>query len=288
MWFCWLPLTLSAQTDSLPQKTEIQVLGFVDVFGAYASHQPIDGNRYPFVYNHNRQGQINLNLALAKVAIKHKRFRGGLALQAGTYVADNYAAEPEALRYVNEAQLGVALDKKSKLWVDVGIMPSHIGFESAISADNATLTRSILAENSPYYLAAAKVTWQPDSVWTASFLVCNGWQRIRPLPGNTLPGFGTQIIYAPNNKLTLNWSTFVGTDSPDSARTMRYFSNLYGVGNVLGGRLTITAGFDFGVQQQAKGSASYALWYSPVLIGRAVLSEKWAIALRGEWYSDAN
>jgi hypothetical protein len=30
-------------------------------------------------------------------------------------------------------------------------MPSHIGFESVISADCWTLTRSLLAENSPYY-----------------------------------------------------------------------------------------------------------------------------------------
>jgi hypothetical protein len=36
-------------------------------------------------------------------------------------------------------------------------MPSHIGFESAIGKDCATLTRSILADNSPYYEAGVKI-----------------------------------------------------------------------------------------------------------------------------------
>lgn len=282
------PIVGCAQTDSLSKKVGIEVIGFVDVFGAYATHRPADGQRYAFAYNHNRQGQMNLNLALAKVAIVHQRVRASVALHAGTYVADNYAAEPEAMRYVSEAQIGVALSPKARVWFDAGIMPSHIGFESAISADNATLTRSILAENSPYYLAAAKLSWQPNDSWRAAALVCNGWQRIKPLPGNTLPGFGTQLSYTPNNKFLLNWSTFIGTDSPDTARVMRYFSNLYAVINPQAGRFTLTAGFDIGLQQKANGSNNYAVWYSPVLIGRMAFSNQWAMALRGEWYSDAH
>ena len=35
------------------------------------------------------------------------------------------------------------------LWLDAGIFVSHIGLESANSRDNLTLTRSIMADNSP-------------------------------------------------------------------------------------------------------------------------------------------
>jgi hypothetical protein len=49
------------------------------------------------------------------------------------------------------------LSKKQNLWLDAGIMPSHIGFESAVSADCWTLTRSLLAENSPYYETGIKL-----------------------------------------------------------------------------------------------------------------------------------
>jgi hypothetical protein len=52
------------------------------------------------------------------------------------------------LKNIYEANVGISLNKKNNLWVDAGVMPSHIGFESAISMDNWYLTRSLLAENS--------------------------------------------------------------------------------------------------------------------------------------------
>jgi hypothetical protein len=45
-------------------------------------------------------------------------------------------------------------------------------------------------------------------------LIVNGWQRIQRLQGNSLPSFGTQINYSPTEKITFNWSTFIGTDDP--------------------------------------------------------------------------
>jgi hypothetical protein len=58
--------------------------------------------------------------------------RANLALMAGTYAQDNLAAEQDALKYVNEANIGIKISKTKNLWIDAGIMPSHIGWESAI------------------------------------------------------------------------------------------------------------------------------------------------------------
>jgi hypothetical protein len=74
-----------------------------------------------------------------------------LGLHAGTYVHDNYAQEPKALRHIYEANIGLSLSKKNKLWVDLGVFESHIGFEVAQSTENQTLTKSICAELSPYF-----------------------------------------------------------------------------------------------------------------------------------------
>jgi hypothetical protein len=71
-----------------------------------------------------------------------------LAFHAGTDSNDHYANEPGLLKNIYEANVGISLNKKNNLWVDAGVMPSHIGFESAISMDNWYLTRSLLAENS--------------------------------------------------------------------------------------------------------------------------------------------
>jgi hypothetical protein len=244
-----------------------------------------DSRVQPFLYNFNRDLEPAMNLGLARVGVRHRLFRGNLALQAGTYVNDNYAAEPHWVRPLAEANLGVALSTRHRIWLDVGIMPSHIGFEGAVAIDNATLTRSILAENSPYYLAALKLSWQPDSVWEVAALICNGWQRIRPVPGNTLPGFGTQLICRPRRGMTINWSTFIGTDDPDSTRRVRVFNNFYGL-FALGTKWSITAGFDVGLQQQNKGSGHMDVWLSPALIARWAPVWRLAMAARAEYYRD--
>ena len=75
----------------------------------------------------------------------------------GNYARYNLSGEPDWAKYIYEANVGFRLSKKQNIWIDAGIMPSHIGFESAISADCWTLTRNILAENSPYYESGVKL-----------------------------------------------------------------------------------------------------------------------------------
>ncbi|MFA7273090.1 MAG: porin [Crocinitomicaceae bacterium] len=267
------------------QKPTIEFSGFVDIFYAYDFNQPTGNIRQPFLYNHNRQNEFNLNVGFLKIAVKNPQYRANLALQAGTYAQDNYAAEPSMLRTIFEANVGISISKKNRLWLDAGIFSSHIGFESAISSDNWTLTRSILAENSPYYLSGAKLTFQPNSKWEMAALVLNGWQRIQRLPGNSIPSFGTQLKFAPSKKITLNWSTFIGTDDPDSLRRMRYFNNFYGQLQ-LSKRIGLIAGFDVGFQQKTKNTNQYNSWYSPVLIAQFKLTNTWKTALRAEYYDD--
>jgi hypothetical protein len=275
-----------AQTDSLwQQKPVLTVSGFVDVFRAYDFNRPQGAYRQPFLYNHNRHNELNLNLGLLRGSVQHAKYRGSLALQAGTYANDNYAAEPQSLQSVFEASAGLSLNRKNSLWLDAGIFPSHIGFESAISLENWTLTRSLLAENSPYFLAGAKLSYSPNTSLDLVVLVVNGWQRIQRVEGSSLPSFGTQLAYRPADGISLNWSTFVGTDDPDVSRRMRYFNNLYGQFQ-LTERLGLITGFDTGVQQRSKHSTAYDLWLSPVAIVRYALSETWATALRGEYYQD--
>ncbi len=276
-----------SQTDSSvwAQKPELTYSGYVDVFYAYDFNTPQTNHRQPFLYNHNRHSEFNLNLGIIKASIKHAKYRANIALHTGSYVMDNYAYEPTALQHISEANAGISLNKKNNLWIDAGIIGSHIGFESAISKDCWTLTRSLLAENSPYYLSGAKLTYSPNKYWEWTALVCNGWQRIQKITGNSLPSFGTQIKYTKNDKLLINWSTFIGTDDPDTSRRMRYFNNLY-VQSQLTKRLGVLGGFDIGTQQRIKGSDEYNIWFSPVIIIRYMLTSKWYSALRAELYQD--
>jgi hypothetical protein len=274
------------QKDSIwAQKPELTISGFVDVFYVYDYNKPSGSERQDFLYNHNRHNEFNLNLGIVKLGLNHSKYRGNLALLTGTYANDNYAGEPTVLQHIFEANVGISLNQKNNIWLDAGIIPSHIGFESAISMDNWTLTRSLLAENSPYFLSGAKLTFNPTPKWEIAALILNGWQRIQRLEGNSLPSFGTQVNFSPTETTTLNWSTFIGTDDPDFTRRMRYFNNVYGQFQ-LTEKLGLITGFDFGVQQSIKGSSNYNFWLSPVIIGQFSINESWKAAIRAEYYQD--
>lgn len=281
-----IPLNGFAQTDST--KNPLTVSGYIETYYTYDFGNPADHNRPGFVYSHNRHNEIILNLGFLKATYQTERIRANLALMTGTYANVNLASEPNTLKNIFEANAGVKISQADNLWIDAGIFASHIGFESAIGKDCWNLTRSMLADNSPYYLSGVKLSYTSDNQqWFLSGLILNGWQRIQRVSGNNTPAFGHQITYKPTSTITLNSSSFIGSDTPDSNRQMRYFHNFYGQFQVHE-KLGLIVGFDIGLQQQSKGSSEYNLWYSPVFIAKYSVTDKLSIATRAEYYSDAS
>ncbi|MEO8770361.1 MAG: porin [Ferruginibacter sp.] len=273
-------------TKTIVVANPLTFSGYVEAYYQYDFNKPTDNNRPGFIYSHNRHNEFNINLGFLKAAYSHDRVRANLAVGVGTYMNANYSAEPATLKNIYEANAGIKISKKKNLWIDAGIFSSHIGFESAVSKDCWTLTRSMLADNSPYFESGAKLTYTSDNnKWVLSALALNGWQRIKRVEGNSLMSYGTQVQYKPNATTTFNYSTFIGTDKPDSTRQWRYFHNFYGIFNITK-KLGVTAGFDIGTEQQSKGSSEMNTWYSPVLILKYALNNKWAVAARGEYYND--
>lgn len=278
-----------AQTsDSLKTNNKVIFSAYAELFYAYDFNEPANHIRQNFLYSYNRHNELNLNLGLVKAAYQSENLRANFALMAGTYAQDNMAAEQEALRYVNEANIGIKISKNKNLWIDAGIMPSHIGWESAIGKDNMNLTRSFAAENSPYFETGAKISYTSDNgKWFVSGLVLNGWQRIAKPEGNQSISFGHQLTYKPNEKITLNSSSFIGNDKSKAEKKMRYFHDLYG-NFQLTDNFSATAGFDIGAEQKLKGSKQYNLWYSPNILMKYQFDNKWALAGRVEYYNDKN
>lgn len=266
----------------------LSVSGYIETYWTYDWGRPINHNRPGFIYSHNRHNEVNLNLGFIKAAYSTDKVRANFAMMTGTYANANLADEPGVFRNTFESNAGIKLSGNRNLWVDAGVFASHIGFESAIGKDCWNLTRSILADNSPYYESGVKLSYTTNNEkWHFSGLVLNGWQQIQRIPGNSFPSMGHQITYKHSSKLTINSSSFIGSDSPDSLRLMRYFHNFYSQLQV-SDKLGIMAGFDIGAQQKVKGGTAYNTWYSPVLILRYSSGKKWNLAARGEYYSDVN
>ena len=266
----------------------LTISGYTEAYYQYDFNKPADNNRPGFIYSHNRHNEFNLNLGFIKANYAAERVRANLALAAGTYMNANYASEPGVLKNIYEANAGIKISRKKNLWIDAGIFGSHIGYESAISKDCWNLTRSMLADNSPYFEAGAKITYTTDNgKWMLSGLALNGWQRITRVSGNSLMSWGTQVQFKPSSKVLLNYSNFIGTDKPDNARLSRFFHNIYGVFNVTD-EFGVIAGFDIGTEEKFPGSDDKNTWYSPVLILKYAFNDKWAIAGRVEHYNDKN
>ena len=281
-----LLLFSSINSYAQEEKKTLTLSAYTEVYYLYNFNKPINNTQPAFLYNFNRNNEVNLNLGFVKAGYNTEKVRTNLALMTGTYTQANLVAEPEVLRHIFEANIGVKLSAKSNFWLDAGIFPSHIGFESAIGKDNYNLTRSILAENSPYYEAGVKLGYtSKNEKWFLSALILNGWQRIKRPDGNTTPALGTQVTYKPSESVTLNSSTFIGNDKPDSLRQFRYFHNYYGIFQ-LDKKLSVITGFDIGLEQKSKGSSQMNAWYSPVLIVKYNASDKVSLSARSEFYSD--
>lgn len=257
---------------------------YAELYYSYDFSKPSNGEKPAFIYNHKRHNEVSTNLILIKAAYLTKNYRANAGLMTGNYAQYNLRAEPALAQLVYEANAGIKLIRKHSVWLDAGIMPSHIGFESAIGADCRTLTRSLLAENSPYYETGVKLSYtSKDDQLNIAALYLNGWQRIRRPDGYKKPSFGLQINYKPSDKLLINYSNFLGTDKPDSVHSFRHFHNFflqYDPVETFG----ITAGFDIGFEKMPDGK--FANWYSPVVILQQSVAPKINVALRGEYYHD--
>jgi len=284
--FCLILLSSSsfAQESVWETPPEIKFGGYIETYYSYDLNQAANAKRQPYFFNYNRHNQFNLNLGILRFDLKHPRYRGAFALQAGTYVNDNYINEASSLKNIHEAHVGIALDKKSRFWIEMGILPSYIGCESAMGMDNPTLTRSLVAENSPYFMSGAQVSYESEK-WTAAIILNNGWQRITRVPKTSAPGVGSQVQYHPSKRLTLNWSSFSGSDFPDSLHRNRYFQNFYLQGK-LGKKSSITLGFDYGLETSGVNEISNKEWLGYLFIFHHQFNSRYAAALRLEQFND--
>lgn len=284
--FC---MTFSAGAEEQPATSGSSPLHFSAYLETYLIHdfnKPDNDRRPGFVYSHNVTDSPSINLGVLKAALSTERVRANLALGSGTYMRANYAAEPHGLRNLYEANIGIKLSDAHDLWLDMGVMSSHLGFESAIGIDNWTLTRSLMADNSPYFETGAKLSYTtPDGKWLLSGLLLTGWQRIHRPNDNTTPSIGHQLTYKPSDKITINSSSFIGNDKSDAQRQMRYFHDFY-VQWQLNEHWGLTTAFDIGAEQAAPGSDRYNIWYSPNIVLRYTYSDRLQFAARLEHYND--
>lgn len=275
-------LTLECYSGQGNLDSNFQVSGGVDVYYLYNFNQPSNFDYANHAFSYHRHNEINLNLGYIKLAYNNSKVRSNLALQTGTYPQANYAAEPAEYRMINEANVGFRL--ANRLWFDVGVMPSHIGVESSIAFDCYNLTRSIMADGSPYFLTAAKLTYEATDKLELAALVSNGWQIIRE--NNPHKSYGIQAKYALSEKLTVNYSNFIGKENGLTPNDLWVFNDFWIEYNEILPGLKVTAVFDFLLDYGATKSVQNSLYTSAILLYYD--REKVGFGARFETYQDPN
>jgi hypothetical protein len=218
--------TATLDTTDFKVNGRATVEGYLDAYYAYDFNKPANNDR-PYFVSMNRHNEINIILAFLDVKYSAKRVRARIVPGFGTYVNANYSKEAGTLKNLVEANAGYKLSKKKNIWVDAGVLGSPYTNESAVSKDHLAYTRSLGAENVPYYLSGVKLSVPLSDKVNSYFYVTNGWQQITDQ--NTGKSFGTQIEYRPNGNLLLDWNTYMGKERTisDSLTATRLFTDAF-------------------------------------------------------------
>jgi hypothetical protein len=255
----------------------------------------------PYVTQAIQTDEFSINHALINISKESQSYHYAIGIHAGTYVQANYALEPDQYKPIYQAWAGYALLKN--LWLDVGIFPSHIGGESPISFQNFNYTRSLVAENSPYYETGGRIVWNPLNDLKLSFYILNGWQRLKET--NVDKAIGTELQYKVSKNWLITYSTFIGNEAPNQEqRQTRYFNDIY-----LKGKFydwwEVYLIYDIGFQRKPLVSwvnnlstlesykrnisrESYSRWEGFAIQFYFHLNEIWKLGLRAEGFYDPN
>ncbi|MHA8080197.1 outer membrane beta-barrel protein [Aquirufa regiilacus] len=213
LFLCLITISAWAQTDTLHYTFG----AYIESYYGHSLTNPQSREKSEIFYNQTTLNQPAVNLGLIEFSASKSNwtFRGDFML--GTYSQKNLASEPGLLKHIY--QLNAQLQLAPKHQLIVGIMPSHIGLESAKNRENPSFSRSYIAENSPYYETGLAWSYSPTKRMNLKVLALTGWQTMHRFR----PALGTQITIQNAKGLRFNSSGFIG----DEGKGMRIFYDNY-------------------------------------------------------------
>ena len=256
----------------------LNIDGYADIYYGYHFQNP-QPHRNPYFYSSAVSNEFSVNLVYAELDYESYYVKAKFIPAVGTYMEANYAAERPLFRNVFQASGSARLFKD--IWLEAGILPSPFGYETAISKDQLTYSRSLSAENSPYYLAGFRLGMPITPKISLSVYGINGWQNIQET--NPSKSVATQVQYRMNDALMFNWSAYWGNEQTvDSLKpSYRFFNNFYLFFKKK--KWSMVALWDIG-RQNINDTAFF--WHTANLKIRYHLTPKLAFAGRAEYFSD--
>lgn len=297
---------------SSPLISQVVNTGFVDTTGgehlgritlgacvdAYGNSSGA-GKTLPYMVSSAENNTFGVNLAMLDIRYQTAGVRARLVPAFGTYMNANLANEPGTLKNLLEASVGVRLSEKHNLWMDAGILGSPYTNENPVSKDQLMYTRSLSAENSPYYLSGIKLGMPLRENIRFYTYIINGWQQIQD--NNEQLSLGTQLEWQLGKNHIINWNTYIGNEKSIARPNFstRAFTDLYWIGK-LGKKWDVSACVYAGVQRYTTlrtdslmpipdhpDYKQYTWWNANVQVKYA-FTPKLSLSGRVEWFDDKN
>lgn len=262
------------QPGAVRADPELKTTAFADTYYAH-DFNDLSTRKRPYTTQAYFNDEYSLNLGYLSADLKDEQWRARLVTQYGSSVITNYASEPDEFwRYVQEGYVGYHL--APRLWVDAGIYLSHIGCESWISRQDVTYTRSLIAENSPYYQSGVRASYEVSETLAAQVHLLRGWQNISADESVSL---GTQVKWGRGNGWNFTHNTFLG-----DIHGTRFFNDFIVLYRGESGWQS-SLSFDVGVQdQRAQGDTAW--WHGWSWLVQQPLSSEVRLGGRVERYAD--
>ena len=170
-----------------------------------------------------------------------------------------------AYRYVSEAYGGYHWNVNHGLNLDAGIFVSYIGLFSYYNFDNWAYQPSYVSSNTPWFFNGVRLQWFPTNKLKIEPWFINGWQSYGRFNGR--PGLGGQILYRPNDKISLVFNNYgMGTDTlgnprrtrihTDDSITVKYYDRPSKTLDKMAFSLTGDAGCEYGGGVSCHGNGS--------------------------------
>ena len=160
-----------------------------------------------------------------------------------------------ALRYISEANAGYHSDAWHGINVDVGIFMSYIGLFSYDNFENWAYQPSYTSDNTPWFFNGLRIQTFPSDRVKIEYWLINGWQTYGKF--NELPGVGAQVLWRPEEWLSLVTNDYTGTDTQDHPGRLRVHTDnsvqvrYYHSPSSLFSRAAFSFTGDFGFEQGA-------------------------------------
>lgn len=260
--YSWIPGNYSGPEKPLtwgPFTGEFRV----DTAYHYSFHHPSDdtlsGSSEVF-----RHGELQLTQLGIGGDFFYRGAHGRLMTQFGLYsqttprndasTARGQWELADAYRYLSEAYAGYRFDALKGINLQAGIFMSYIGLWSYYNFDNWTYQPSYVSSNTPWFFNGARAQIQiTDTLKIEPWLV-NGWQSYGRF--NQAPGAGAQIVWRPEEWISIVANQYIGTDTlglsdrkrvhSDDSIMVRFYEDRDGLLTRLAGSLTLDAGCEFG------------------------------------------